>query len=223
MNKDELFDIFREYASKEFADIPQTEAEADYEFSEKFEKKMLKIIDRVGSGKKVTSKNYKRTITILIAAIIAILAGAMSVGAVRKAVEKFIFEKVDKNYEVTFDGDAPDILDYRYSFSVIPDGFTETERLAVDAVDYVCYENEQTEHCITLKQSAIGSMSSISMDGEYGHIEKYDVDGTEINIYIDDRGGAYVAHWIWGYNYMQLAYHGETTIDEVLELIKTIS
>ena len=66
-------------------------------------------------------------------------------------------------------------------------------------------------------------MSSISMDGEHGHIEKYELDGTEISVYVDDQDYAYIAYWIWGYDCLELAYHGETTIAEVLELIKTIS
>ena len=47
MNKEELFDIFREYASKEFKDIPKSDDEIDYEFSEEFEKKMTKLIESI--------------------------------------------------------------------------------------------------------------------------------------------------------------------------------
>ncbi len=222
IKKDELFDIFRRYASKEFSEIPKSDDEVDYEFSAEFEKKMAEIIDKVGTAMKPVSKNRRKIIAVLIAAIIVMLAGTMSVGAKRDAVISFIYEKIGNNYDISFDGDAPDKLDYIYAFSVIPEGFTETYHLSEEAVDYVCYDNEQTKHCITLSQSAIGSMTPISMDGEHGHIEKYDVDGTEIHIYISDRGDAHIAYWIWGYNYMELSYHGETTIDEILELIKTI-
>lgn len=224
MNKEEFFDILREYASKEFEHIPQSDDEIDYEFSEEFEKKMEKLIDSIGSNNKPRKITRRKAIAILIAAIIVLFAGVMSVGAVREAIVSFVYEKIGENYEITFEDDVPDDkLDYIYSFSVIPEGFVETERLSEEAVNYVRYDNKQNNHCITLSQEAIGSMSSISMDGENGHIEKYDINGTEINIYISDRGDAHIAYWIWGYNYIELVYHGETTNDEILELIKTIS
>ncbi len=222
MSKDELFEIFREYASEEFADIPSSDDKVDCEFSEKFERKMSELIDRISKDKKPLHINRKRIITVLIAAIL-VIAGVMSVGAVRKAVKDFIYEKINGNYEITFDGEAPDKLDYRYSFSVIPEGFVETERLSVEAEESVRYDNPQNNHSITLRQSAIGSMSSISMDGEHGHIEKYELDGTEISVYVDDQDYAYIAYWIWEYSFVELAYYGEATVDEVLELIKTIS
>lgn len=222
MTRLEVLNAFREVASEEFSHIPNEE-DIEYEFSERFNNKMVKLLKKAERKGNYSSANLPKRILAVAAAIVIILAGLMSVSAVRETVIGFIYEKINGNYEIMFDGEALDKLGYRYSFSVIPEGFVETERLTQEAYNYVRYDNDQNNYCVALSQSAIGSRMSISMDDEHGHIENYNVNGTEINIYIDNYGDLYIAYWIWGSDYMQLVYSGQTTIDEILELIKTIS
>ena len=51
MTKAEFFDILREYASKEFEDIPQSDAKIAHEFSQEFEDKMDKVLEIVVLGR----------------------------------------------------------------------------------------------------------------------------------------------------------------------------
>lgn len=80
INKDELFDIFREYATKEFEDVPSSDDDVDYEFSAEFEKKMSDIVGRISEPQKTISKsknhhNYLKKILVAVA-IAAVLISA---------------------------------------------------------------------------------------------------------------------------------------------------
>lgn len=221
VSKEEFFDILREYASKEFEHIPESDDEVDYEFSEEFEKKMEKLIDSIGNNKKPRKTNHRKSIAILIAAIIIAFAGAMSVGAIREPIVEFIYKVYDGFTDLLFEGDTTNKLSYIYSLSEIPEGFVETERLVNDNTNYVQYENTQDNKRITLTQSLTEDIS-ISLDNENGHIENYMVNGIEITIYISDRNDCHIAFWSMDSNYIELAYHGTTTINEVLNLVKYV-
>ena len=221
VSKEEFFDILREYASKEFEHIPKSDDEIDYEFSEEFEKKMEKLIDSIGNNKKPRKLNHRKTIAILIAAIIVAFAGAMSVGAIRKPIVEFIYKVYDGFTDLLFEGDTTDNITYKYSISEIPEGFVETERLVNDNTNYVRYENIKENKRITLTQSPTEDIS-ISWDNENGHIENFTVNGIEISIYISDRNDCRIAFWSMDSNYIELAYHGTTTINEVLNLVKYV-
>ncbi len=221
VSKEEFFDILREYASKEFEHIPKSDDEIDYEFSEEFEKKMEKLIDSIGNNKKPRKLNHRKTIAILIAAIIIAFAGAMSVSAIREPIVEFIYKVYDGFTDLLFEGDTTDKLSYIYSLSEIPEGFVETERLVNDNTNYVRYENTQDNERITLTQSLTEDIS-ISLDNENGHIKNYMVNGIEITIYISDRNDCHIAFWSVASNYIELTYHGTTTINEVLNLVKYV-
>lgn len=221
VSKEDFFDILREYASKEFEDIPQSDDEIDYEFSEEFERKMEKLIDSIGKTNKPKKASHKRTIAIIAATLIIILAGTMSVSAIREPIVEFIYKVYDGFTDLLFEGDTTDNINYIYSLSEIPEGFVETDRLINNNINYVLYENIQTNSKIELIQQPTKDVF-ISLDNENGHIEKYGINGTEINLYISNHGDCYIAFWSVGSNYIELTYHGTTTIDEILNLIKSI-
>lgn len=221
VSKEEFLDILREYASKEFEHIPKSDDEIDYEFSEEFERKMEKLIDSVGNNKKPRKLNHRKSIAILIAAIIVAFAGAMSVGAIREPIVEFIYKVYDGFTDLLFEGDTTGNITYIYSLSEIPEGFVETDRLINDNINYVSYEDIQTNSKIELVQQPTKDVF-ISLDNENGHIENYMVNGIEIAIYISDRNDCHIAFWSIDSNYIELTYHGTTTIDEILNLIKSI-
>lgn len=217
MKKDELFDIFRKYASKEFEDIPKND-DIDYEFSKDFENKMAKLIDDISDDKKASSISRRKAIAILIAAVFILITGAMSVSAIREPIVEFMYKIYDGFTDVLFDGDTSNKITYRYSFSETPEGFVETEHLITDGVDYIKYENKQNKNIIEFSQNITENIS-VSLDNEHGSFEKIQVNGNEINIYISDYGDYYYAFWNIDYYYMELTYHGTATLDELQNLI----
>ena len=223
MSKAEFFDIFREYASKEFTGIPASDDNIDYAFSEEFENKMSKLFEDLYSNRLKNSASISRRkfIAILIAAIIILFSGVMSVGAIRKPVVDFIFKIYDGFTDILFDGNTVDKIAYRYSLYEIPEGFVETQRLITDGAIYFKYENEQNQKIIEFCQNITENIS-VSLDNEHGRVVKTQNNGNDINIYVSDYGDYYYAFWNVDYYYMELIYHGTTTIDEIINLINCI-
>lgn len=224
MKKDEFFEILRIYASKEFEHIPQNEDDIDYEFSEEFEKKMEKLFNEMSDDSKYQKSitiSRKKLVAVLIAAIFILTIGAMSVSAIREPIVDFIYKIYDGFTDVLFDGDTTNVITYRYSLSETPEGFVETEHLITDSVEYVKYENEQNKNIIEFSQNITENIS-VSLDNEHGCVEQFQVDGNDINIYISDYGDYYYAFWNIDYYYMELTYHGTTTLDELQNLICSI-
>lgn len=221
VSKDEFFDILRDCASKEFEHIPKSDDEVDYKFSKKFERKMEKLIDGIENEKKPRRLNLRKAIAAVAAAIIAIFASVMSVSAVREPFVDIIFKIYTGFTDLIFEGDTTDKLTYIYSFSEIPKGFVETARVINDITNYTKYENAEEGKVITLSQDITDGIS-ISIDNDHGHIEKYEINGIEINIYVSDRNDLQIAFWTADSNYIELAYHGTTTVDEMLDLVKLI-
>ena len=222
MTKEEVFEVFRYYASKEFEDIPENESEIDCEFSDEFNKKMDKLLKRVSYDRAHIVSWTGKKILLIAAIIILMLSGIMSVGAIRGPVVELIYNIYEGFTEIFFDGDTTDKITYRYSFSEVPEGFVETQRISDDSINIVRYENKQTGDIIRLSQHTTYD-SSFLLDNEHGYIKKIDVDGNEINIYINDYGDNYCAFWIENSNYLTLTYSGNTTVEEILNLINAIS
>ena len=91
MTKTEVLNAFREVASEEFIHIPNEE-DIEYEFSEKFNKKMKKLLRKAEHKDIHRSAKISKKIIAVAAAIVIILAGLMSVSAIREPVVNFVLE-----------------------------------------------------------------------------------------------------------------------------------
>lgn len=222
MTKEELFDIFREYASKEFENTPQNDSEIDYEFSDKFNKKMQKLLEKVEYNQTHSISKPARNIIILIAAIIMLFAGLMSVGAIREPFVEMVLEKYEEFIDVFFEGNKAGRINHIYSLPSLPKGFVEIQRISNDGVHFVKYENRQDGTVIEFSQR-ITDGTSVSFDNKHGHIEVFNVNGNEVNIYISDYGDVYYAFWTQDLYFMSLAYYNSSiTIEDIINTIKMI-
>lgn len=219
--KDDLIKAFHEAAAREFAFIPP-EDEIDYTFSARFLKKMDALIEK--AEYKRTHKISKAAKKILIAAavFILLLAGMMSVGAVREAVVKIIHEKFDGYYDITFEGDTTDKIGYAYSLQPIPEGFEVTVYTADEGSIYAEYSNSGTGDIIIFSQ-VVTDGSQPSIDSENGKISTFLLDGLQIYIYKKNNTENYtIAYWTKDAYFFNLVYYGKISAEEMLELIKTI-
>ena len=221
MTKEEVFEAFRYYASKEFEDIPENESEIKCEFSDEFNKKMEKLLKRVSYDRThIVSWAGKKI--IIVAAIIALMfSGMMSVGAIREPIVEFIYNIYEGFTEIFFDGDTTDKITYRYSLSEIPEGFVETQRISDDSINIVRYDNNQTGDIIEIKQ-CVTEDKAFFLDNEFGRVEKHTINNTEINIYISDYCDYYLAYWLSGTDSIKLTYSGIISVEEILKLIEAI-
>ena len=163
MTKEEVFETFRYYASKEFEDIPENESEIECEFSDEFNKKMEKLLKRVSYDRThIVSWAGKKI--IIVAAIIALmLSGMMSVGAIREPVVEFIYNIYEEFTEIFFDGDTTDKITYRYSLSEIPEGFVETHQITNESVNIVEYENINNNDISSRIHSLINKIKELNL------------------------------------------------------------
>lgn len=221
MTKEEVFETFRYYASKEFEDIPENESEIECEFSDEFNKKMEKLLKRVSYDRThIVSWAGKKI--IIVAAIIALmLSGMMSVGAIREPVVEFIYNIYEEFTEIFFDGDTTDKITYRYSLSEIPEGFVETHNISNKSVSIVEYENVNNNHKIELCQSKTQN-ASLLLDTQKGYVKKFNTDRISVEVYISNYGDYYYAFWTQDSYAISLTYSGNTTIEEILNLIDSI-
>lgn len=222
MTKEEVFEVFRYYASKEFEDIPENESEIDCEFSDEFNKKMEKLLKRVSYDRTHIVSWARRKFVMVAATIILVLAGMMSVGAIREPIVEFIYNVYEEFVEIFFEGDTTDKITYRYSLSEIPEGFVETQRISDDSINIVRYENKGNGDIIEIKQ-CVTEDKAFLLDNKLGRVEKHIINNNEINIYISDYGDYYFAFWLSGTDSIKLTYSGFTSIEEILKTIEAIN
>ena len=221
MTREEVFEVFRYYASKEFEDIPENESEIECEFSDEFNKKMEKLLKRVSYDQNHIVSRTSKKIIIVAATIILIVSGMMSVGAIREPVIEFVYNIYEEFMEIFFEGDTTDKIKHRYSLSEIPEGFVETQKISEDNINVVRYENKQNGNIIELKQCVTEDIV-VSLDNKHGYVETFNLNGYKVNIYINDYGDSYYAFWCKESYYITLTYSGVTTIGNFTEIIKSI-
>ncbi len=221
MTREEAFEVFRFYASKEFEDVPVDESEIEYEFSEEFNRKMEKLLRRVAYDRTHAVSWAARKVIAVAAAIIFALAGMMSVSAIREPVVEFFYNIYEEFMEIFFEGDTTEKITYVYSLSEIPEGFVETTIVSEEYVNIIKYKNMKNGDVIELKQS-ITEDAPFVVDNEQGDIEKFEIDGNEIIVYSSNQGYAHYAFWIKDSYSFKLMYSGKTTVEEILKLIEKV-
>ena len=163
------------------ADLIETEKYFDkdsfpFDFSEAFERKMNKLINK---DKRISFASRKKLSRALIAAIISLiilLTGLMSVSASREKIVEFIERVFSTNTQITLSENSaptPETIETAYTLGYVPEGFElkqyESDELGVFAI----WENEKGEE-IVFTQDILNS--DISIDNEH-YYEKTEVNG----------------------------------------------
>lgn len=127
MTKAEFFDILREYASKEFEDIPQSDAKIAHEFSQEFEDKMDKVIKIARRRSKPRAKIYLK-IAAAAAALLVLLFGLMRVDTIREPVVEVVLEKYEQFIDLIYRSRTRSEIGHLYTVSDLPKGFEKSSR-----------------------------------------------------------------------------------------------
>ena len=220
MTREELFNAFREVASEEFAHIPNEE-DIEYEFSERFNKKMDKLFKKIERNCNYpTVRPTKKIITVL-AAILILFAGLMSVGAIREPIVNFVLDFFEDHIDFGFSGDISQEIEYEYSFSEVPEGFEQTVKNNEGGTIYTEYTNKNTGDIIILTQSITDS-DDISVDKEHGTITKTFIEGMEVYVY-EHHSDNYINAIMTKGNYsIMVIYYGDIKNEEFIGLVKSI-
>ena len=180
INKNDFKNAFREVVSSEFAHIPTDENSIDFTFSERFNKRMAKLIK---SQKKayysLINTAYKR-VAIICIIILALLTTACSVKVIREPIVNFFTEVYESFTRYFFEGDTVNTITKEYSLKVLPDGFKQTNKTQ-DAVFITTeYQNENGD-IIELTQT-ITDNTQHNLDNQIGNKYEISVDGQKIQV-----------------------------------------
>jgi len=143
---------------RELKALPE-EHEIKHEFSKRFERRMRKLVRRSKTGSPAGGAVFlRRRAVALAAAIVILLATAMSVSAVRAAVFEFITEVYEKFTHMFFEESPPSQESADEFFirrpSFIPEGFELVNEKTAGPVllvyekgsDYISYSQQRLEY-----------------------------------------------------------------------------
>ena len=141
MSREEFKAAFREVISSEFAHIPTDESSIDFTFSEKFIKRMDKLIRAQKKSYYKFINTAGKRVAVIFAAIITLFTASLSVKAIREPVVRFIKQIYETFTHYTFEGDTVDVITKEFNLNIVPDGFIETDRIANEISITKIYEN----------------------------------------------------------------------------------
>ena len=126
MSKDDFKKAFREAVSSEFSQIPCDEDSIDFTFSERFNKKMRKLIKSQRKSYYFLINTAAKRVAVVFVAILTLFTASMSIKAIREPVVKFITEVYESFTRYFFDGDTVQEIKKPYKITDLPDGYTQT-------------------------------------------------------------------------------------------------
>ena len=162
----------------------ESQVDNEYEFSERFERKMKKVIWKeahpVLNG---VQKIMKRVAAFLTGILCTGLILTMSVEAYREK----IFETLKIMYEdsvlYTYSSNEKNMVIRTTEPRYIPMGYEEIERVENNICVNIFYENEKGEQ-ITWEQMLIYNGSSVVLDNEYDTEEERIINGHILTLFI---------------------------------------
>lgn len=170
-NRKELFiKAFLEAERIDYSNLKREE-EIEWDFSEKFEKSMNKLIKKNNHIQLSTRRNIRKGLLAAIVAIIVTFTGLMSVSATRTPFIEFVKKIFPQFNEITLSEEStPPVnkIETEYTLTNLPDGFEMTEYQKDDLVVMSKWENQIGEE-IVLFQEIIDS--NLSIDSEHSHKE----------------------------------------------------
>ena len=208
----------REAASREFADMPQSDGDITYTFSPRFTRRMNRLTKAEKSWLwRMTSTASKRAAAAGIAMILIALT-ACSIPAIREPVAAF-FKGTYENCVRFFTGNAgAERIAERYTLTELPDGFEAVYTVDNDASFTVVYRNEDGEEII-LSQS-VGADYWIDIDTQRGTLTEIDLSGVTVTLYEAD--GCMVALWQQDGYAFDLTIYGGLDREQVLRLVNSV-
>ena len=218
MSKTDFKNAFREVVSSEFAHIPTDENSIDFTFSERFNKRMAKLIR---SQKKVyynfINTAYKR-VAIVCVVLLTMLTTACGVKAIREPIINFIKQVYESFTHYSFDGETTDKITKEYTIKV-PGDFEQTNKIKNDALISTEYMNSSGD-IIEFNQMTTEFSIGYFVDNENGTIITEKINGQEIEFkeWRDTKSAIWV---IDGYVFAIDCY-GNISFDTIKQKIESI-
>ena len=218
INKNDFKNAFREVVSSEFAHIPTDENSIDFTFSERFNKRMAKLIK---SQKKayysLINTAYKR-VAIICIIILALLTTACSVKVIREPIVNFIKQVYESFTHYSYDGDTTDKITKEY-YITAPDGFNQTNITNNDFLITTEYTNNNGD-IIEYNQMTTEYSTGYFVDNEQNNAYSETVNG--IDIEFKEWYNTKSAIWTQNGYVFVLDCYGNVSFDTIKQMIVSL-
>lgn len=218
MSKDEFKNAFREVISAEFSHIPCDEDSIDYTFSDRFNKKMNKLIKAQRKPYYFLINTAAKKVAVYFVIFVTLITASMSVKAIREPVVNFIVEVYESFTRYFFDGDTADNITKKYEISELPKGFSRFNTMETDTDFTVIYQDSENNSIIFTQSTTKNKIFDIDNQKETPKIEK--VNGIEIYIYTYEKDK--FIFWSDNGYFFQITAYGDIDDETLIKMIKSI-
>lgn len=218
MSKDEFKNAFREVISAEFSHIPCDEDSIDYTFSDRFNKKMNKLIKAQRKPYYFLINTAAKKVAVYFVIFVTLITASMSVKAIREPVVNFIIEIYENFSRHFFDGDTVKELKKEYVITELPTGFLQTSANKTDISQTVILEDVNDNMIIFTQSITESKIFDIDNQKETPKTEK--INGIEIHIYTYEKDK--FVFWTNGGYFFQITAYGDIDDETLIKMINSI-
>lgn len=144
-----------------------------FEFSDKFEKKMQKLIAKENRIKFQTRRIISRSLIAAIIAVIVMFTGLMSVSASRQKIIEFIETVFPKYTQVELSEESaptPETIETAYTLGYVPDGYKLVQYDRDEVSVFAIWKNENGEE-IVFSQDILNGNFSIDNEHYFKNVQ----------------------------------------------------
>lgn len=179
ISKAEFKEAFREVISSEFSNIPKNENEIDFVFSERFNKRMTKLINSQKKAYYYLINTAAKRVAIIFVLILTMFTAAFSVKAIREPIIEFVKQIYETFIHYSVEGDTTDKITKEYTLTQLPEGFEKIDVLRDDNLVITTYKNIDG-NVIIFSQMTTNSHSGHFIDNETGDIYSEIIDNIDV-------------------------------------------
>lgn len=219
MSKDDFKKAFREAVSSEFSQIPCDEDSIDFTFSERFNKKMRKLIKSQRKSYYFLINTAAKRVAVVFMAILTLFTASMSIKAIREPVVKFIVEVYESFTRYFCEGDTADEIEKEYIITELPVGYSESNKFKSNNSITTIFE-DKTGNKIEFVQGTSNNAEFI-LDSEHSNVQTVYIGNEKIELYEWDEMAC--AFWTKEGYVFNLIYNPDSvTISEIEKVILNI-
>ena len=197
----------------ELGDIP------DHVFSERFEKKMDRLIRKEAAHPWAVSHTLARNLIAAAVVVILLITLCMSVSAIRNAIFKFFREHFETYDVVYFETDKREMIEQDYVITKLPEGFSLKKEEANLINISRTYENEKGEFIMLNQYHSLAYGNAI--DNERSEYTEMEIDAHGVLIVTETD--SIVLEWDeGGYVFSLVLDWRNVTLDDAITIFRSI-
>ena len=213
----ELSQAFREAIMTEFADVP-SEEQISLTFSEEFEQKMKKLIERQKKSYWKYVNTVAKRVAVVALLVLSVAMMVLSNEEVRASMLQWCKDVYEEYIYYYFEGDTTKVIEYEYQLMGIPEGVEKVYEYRDSEIVTISYENQAGDY-IDFRQQVTEDFD-IYVDNEKGKWSTVIINNKDVKLF--DYTTLMGAMWIEDGYYMLLIYHGCDDIEIIKEMVETV-